>query len=95
MSIMRNFLTIEVESYMGAMFITLLAAFFIGFLFISIKNLDSDISIITSEQVHVKNISATERELIRNWIRENKVEIPEEVGYRYLIKKYPSRPWLK
>jgi hypothetical protein len=92
---MKNFLTIEVESYMGAIFITLLAAFFIGLLFISIKNLDSDITIITSEQVQVKTISATERELIRNWVIENKVEIPKGVGYRYLIKKYPSRPWLK
>jgi len=92
---MRNFLTIEIESYMGAIFIGLLAAFFVGLIFISMKNLDSEVTIITSEQVQVKTISATEREFIRNWIRENNIEIPEEVGYRYLVQKYPSRPWLK
>ncbi|OGN13425.1 MAG: hypothetical protein A3J47_01570 [Candidatus Yanofskybacteria bacterium RIFCSPHIGHO2_02_FULL_43_22] len=92
---MRNLLTIEIESYVGAIFISLLAVFFIGFMFTSIKNFNSDVTIITSEQVQVKTISATERELIRSWIRDNKVEIPEEVGYRYLLEKYPSRPWLK
>lgn len=80
---------------MGAIFITLFTVFSIGLIFISIKNFNSDITIITSEQIQVKTISTTERELIRNWISENKVEIPEEVGYRYLVQKYPSRPWLK
>lgn len=92
---MRNILTVQIESYVGAIFISLLAVFFIGLIFISIKNFDSDITIITAEQVQVKTISATERELIRNWLNDNKVEIPEEVGYRYLLQKYPSRPWLK
>jgi len=92
---MKNFLTTEIESYMGAIFIGLLSAFFIGFIFIVMKNMDSDIAIIISEHVEVKTISAIERESIRNWIRENNIEIPEEVGYRYLIGKYPSRPWLK
>lgn len=80
---------------MGAIFIMLFTVFSIGLIFISIKNFNSDITIITSEQIQVKTISATERALIRNWISENKVEIPEEVGYRYLVQKYPSRPWLK
>lgn len=92
---MRNILTVQIESYVGAIFISLLAAFFVGLIFISIKNFNSDVTIITSEQARVKTISATERVLISNWIRENKIEIPEEVGYRYLIEKYPSRPWLK
>ncbi|OGN02832.1 MAG: hypothetical protein A2651_01590 [Candidatus Yanofskybacteria bacterium RIFCSPHIGHO2_01_FULL_42_12] len=92
---MRNFLTIEVESYTGGIFMSLLAVFFIGFIFIAMKNLDSDVAVINSEQVQVKTISATERVLIQNWIRENEIKIPEEVGYRYLVGKYPSRPWLK
>lgn len=92
---MRNFLTIEIESYVGAIFVTLLAVFFIGIMFVMLKNFDSDITVITSEQVQVRTISATERVLIQDWIKENNVKIPEEVGYRYLIEKYPSRPWLK
>jgi len=91
----RNFLTIEIESYMGAIFIGLLAIFFIGFIFVAMKNLDSDIAIIASDHIEVKTISVTEREFIRNWIRENNIKIPEEVGYRYFLEKYPSRPWLK
>ena len=91
---MQNFLTIEIESYMGAAFITMFAAFSIGIIFIAVKNFDSDITIITSGQTQIKTISTTERILIQDWLRESQVEIPEEVGYRYLIKKYPSRPWL-
>ncbi len=92
---MKNFLTIQVESYLGAIFISLLSAFFIGLLFISVKNFGSDITIISSDQTQVKTISSTERFLIQNWINENKIKIPEEVGYKYLIEEYPSRPWLK
>jgi len=91
----KNFLTIEIESYVGAVFILLLSSFFVGFIFIAMKNLGSDVVVINSEQVQVKTISVTERVLIQNWLKENKVEIPEEVGYRYLIAKYPSKPWLK
>ena len=80
---------------MGAIFISLLSAFFIGLLFISVKNFGSDITIISSDQTQVKTISSTERFLIQNWINENKIKIPEEVGYKYLIEEYPSRPWLK
>ena len=80
---------------MGATFISLLTVFFIALIFIAMKNLDSDVAVINSEQVQVKTISATERVLIQNWIRENEIKIPEEVGYGYLIGKYPSRPWLK
>ena len=80
---------------MGAIFISALALFFIGLLFISVKNFGSDVTIITSEQTNVRTISGTEKILIRNWIEENDIVIPEEVGYRYLIEEYPSRPWFK
>lgn len=73
----------------------LFAAFFIGLIFIAMKNFDSDLTIITSEQTQIKTISVTERILIRDWLIESQIETPEKVGYRYLIGKYPSRPWLK
>jgi hypothetical protein len=92
---MKNFLTIEVESYMGAIFIVVLSAFFVGLMFISVKNFSSDITIITSEQVQVKTMSVTERVLIREWIIKNSIEMPKEIGFNYLIQEYPSRPWLK
>ena len=80
---------------MGAVFISLLAAFFIGLMFTSVKNFDSEVTVINAEQVRVKTISVAERELIRTWIKENKIEIPQGVGYKYLLEKYPSKPWLK
>lgn len=92
---MKNFLTIHIESYLGTIFISLLTAFFIGLMSISLKNFGSDITTIGSEQVQIKVISATERELIQDWLKENKIKVPEGVGFRYLFEKYSSRPWLK
>lgn len=51
---MRNFLTVQIESYMGAVFVALLGAFFIGIIFIAIKNLNSDLTVINAEQAQVR-----------------------------------------
>ena len=51
---MRNFLTIQIESYVGALFIALLAVFFIGLMFIAMKNFDSDVNIINATQTRVR-----------------------------------------
>ena len=51
---MRNILTIQVESSVGAVFICLLAVFFIGLMFIAMKNFDSDISAINAVQTRVR-----------------------------------------
>ena len=85
------------ESYMGSIFITALAMFFIGLIFIAMKNFNSDVSILNSQtaQVKVLNLSTTERNLIDNWISDNQVKIPEGKGYRYIIQQYSSRPWLR
>lgn len=53
---MRNFLTIQIESYMGAIFISFLALFFIGLIFIAMKNFNSDLTIINAEQIRVRNL---------------------------------------
>lgn len=80
---------------MGAIFISLLTLFFIGFLFISMKNFNSEMSLIDSISAQIKTISETERSLIQAWIKENQIQIPEGRGYRYIIQTYPSKPWLK
>lgn len=92
---MENPLTTRVESYLGAIFISLFALFFVGLIFIALKNFQSDSDILSAQEVKVKNISATERALMENWIQENSIKIPEGQGYRYLIQQYPARPWLK
>ena len=53
---MRNFLTIEVESYLGAVFLSLFALFSIGLIFIAMKNFDSDLTVINAEQAQLRTL---------------------------------------
>ena len=84
----------QVESRIGAIFISLFALFMAGFIFIAIKNYDIDQIVLGATSTEVKSMSSTERQLMANWIKDNNIIIPEGQGYRYLIKEYPTRPWL-
>ena len=53
---MKNFLTTEIESYLGAIFISLFALFFIGLIFIAMKNFNSDLTVINSDQAQLRNL---------------------------------------
>ena len=90
-----NPLTTQVESRLGVAYIVLLTLFFVGLIFIALKNLNSDSIVLDSQTAQVKTISNTERYLIDNWIQENGIVIPEGKGYRYVIQKYPSKPWFR
>ena len=92
---MSNPLTIQVESSVGAFYIILLSVFFIGLIFITLNNFNSDSIALNSQASELKTISNSERFLMGNWIQDNKIEIPEGKGYRYIIQKYPSKPWLR
>jgi len=75
----------------------LVGAFSTSFLYIAIKNFDTDIETIDAQHVtaKIKTISPAQRELMDIWMRENTIEIPEGESYRWLLRKYPDRPWLK
>ena len=92
---MINPLTVQVESRLGAAFISLLGMFFVGLIFIALKNFESDSIVLNSQSVQIKTISSTERDLINNWLEDNQIEIPKDKGYRYVIQQYPSKPWFK
>ena len=92
---MINPLTTQVESRLGAVYIVLLALFFVGLIFIALKNFSSDSMILDSQSAQVKTISNTERYLIEGWLKDNQIEIPEGKGYKYVIKEYPSKPWFR
>lgn len=77
---------------MGSAFISLLALFFIGFFFLAVKNFSSDTDTLNSNIPQVRSITSTERELIRQWAERNNISFDD--GYRSIIQKYPSRPWL-
>ncbi|OGM99238.1 MAG: hypothetical protein A2915_02790 [Candidatus Yanofskybacteria bacterium RIFCSPLOWO2_01_FULL_41_34] len=91
----RNLLTLQIESRLGAFYISLLGLFFVGLMFIALKNFESDSIVLDSQSTQVRTISSTERDLINNWILENQVEIPKDKGYRYIIQQYPAKPWFK
>jgi hypothetical protein len=91
---MTSSLTMQVESRMGAVFISLFALFLAGVLFIAIKNFDSDQIVLDASVTQVKSMSSTERQLIAVWIHDNSIELPEGKGYNYIVKEYPDRPWL-
>jgi len=92
---LRNPLTFQIESSLGAVFISLLSLFFIGLLFISIKNFGNDVDVLAaSSDIRVSKLTQTERLLLKQWIEDNHVTIPEGFGYNYLLRKYPKKPWL-
>lgn len=90
-----NPLTVQVESRLGAAFISLLGLFFVGLFFIALKNLNSDLIVLDSQSAQVKTISTTERYLIDSWIKDNQIKVSEGEGYRYIIKQYPNKPWFR
>ena len=92
---MNNPLTVQVESRLGAFYISLLGIFFVGLIFVALKNFESDSIILDSQNAQVKTISSTERDLINSWIIENQIEIPQGKGYRYIIQQYPAKPWFR
>lgn len=90
----ENVMTGRVESGMGALFIVIFAGFFIGFLFLAIKNFESDSIVLDASQTQVVTMSSTERQLIAQWIKDNNIAVPQGKGYSYLEHQYPDRPWL-
>jgi len=92
---MINPLTVQIESRLGAAYITLLSLFFVGLMFIALKNFSSDAVILESDSTRVKTISSTERQLMENWVQDNNIRIPKGEGYRYLIRMYPNKPWIR
>ena len=91
---MKNFLTFQTESYVGAIFIVLFSSFLLGLFFLALHGFNSDLDIAGDNQTRVLHISDTQRQLMDDWVRENNIQVPPGEGYRYLLKTYPSKPWL-
>ena len=103
---MRNPLTFRIESWVGVVFLVGLTSLLIGFMYTAMANFDSDMGSLSMEQSGASQakhparlvLSATERGLMDDWLAENSatVTIPSGVDhYNFLVKKYPSKPWLK
>jgi hypothetical protein len=91
---MKNPLTLNIETWFGSVLVLLASAFFVGFFMIALKNFNSDTQILNSSGAKLRTISPEERSLIDRWLQQNNVGISaEEVGYRYIIQKFPDKPW--
>ncbi len=90
---MRNPLTFQVESYIGATFVFLFTGFCVALIFIINKNFDTDLSVQASQDFHIRRISPTEKHAIDIWMRSNGISIPTGEGYGWILTQYPSRPW--
>lgn len=91
---LKSFATFRTESIIGAIFLALLSGFLIGFLFIQMKNLESDTMVIESNTGIAKSISPLEMSLIDDWIIDYGIKIPGDKRYDYVFSKYPNKPWL-
>ena len=93
---MINPLTMQVESRLGALFISLMVIFMAGILFVAIKNYNSDQIVFETSMTEnqIKTMSSTERQLIAQWVKDNNITVPDGKGYNYFVQQYPNRPWL-
>lgn len=91
---MKNPLSLKVESLLGSIFVLTLSAFFVGLMLIAVKNFNSDNEILGMSNSKIRLISIQERKLIDEWLVRNNIGLSaQEVGYRYIVRKYPAKPW--
>ena len=92
---MKNFTTFKTESYMGALLLLIMGAFMVGFFILAIKSFDSDVEMINIGNAKIKTVSDSEKSMMSIWASRRDVNIPEgESFYQYLLKNYPSKPWV-
>jgi hypothetical protein len=92
---MKNPLTFRIESWLGSVVVLAVAAFLVGWFLIAMRNFNSDAEILNSSSVKLRTVSPEEKSLIDQWLRQDNVGISaSEVGYRYIIQKFPDKPWL-
>ena len=72
-----------------------ISASLVGFFIIAVKNFNSDVDILNATGVQVRNISPQEKQMIDQWLEENNTGISvQDVGYKYILNKFPNRPWI-
>ena len=92
---MKNILTIQVESYVGGFFVLVFTSFLVGIFFSIFKNFNTETDLLTINQVQIKTLPASQRELIDEWASDHNVSVTEIGGYRAMQRTYPDQPWLK
>lgn len=92
---MRNPLAFKIESWLGAIIVLVVSAFLVGWFLIAVRNFNSDTEILNSSSAKLRTVSPEEKLLIDQWLQQDNIGISaSEVGYRYIIQKFPDKPWL-
>lgn len=89
----KNPLTIQVESYLGSLFVFSTAVIFGTMIYVSAQNMNSEIIIMESQRTTIKTVSPAEKALIDEWTKKNNIKIPQGKNYRYMTIHYPNKPW--
>lgn len=70
------------------------SVFMIAFMFTAMDQFEDEVDQIGSyQEAKIKTISSTERSLIDDWVKANNINVPDGAGYRYVLHRYPSKPW--
>ncbi len=92
---MKNPLTFKIESWLGLVIVLIISIFLVGWFLIAVRNFNSDTEILNSSITKLKIVSPEEKSLIDQWLQQDNIGISaSEVGYRYIIQKFPDKPWL-
>lgn len=87
--------SMKINSWVGGVIIVGFSAFLVGFFILAVRNFNSDVDVLSSTGAQIKTISPQEKFLIDQWLQDNAPGISaQDVGYRYILQKYPERPWL-
>lgn len=92
---MRNPFTVRIETWLGGVLILAVSAFLVGFFVLALKNFNSDTDILNATGAKIRIISSQEKLLMDKWLKENNTGLSvQDVGYRYILMKFPDRPWI-
>ncbi len=94
---MKNPLTVTIESSMAAIMVLLFSVFLIGLLLVAVKNFNTETEVLSAQDYNIlRTVSPQERSLINEWLESSDVGLSvEDVGYRFIIKNFPDKPWTR
>lgn len=78
----------------GGIIVFVVAAFFIGYFMISMKNFSTEAETLNLNMPSIGDvIPRTEIKSMRNWLDKNDPDFVN-ASFRQAVNKYPDRPWL-
>ena len=93
-STVKNPLTFRIETWLGSVIVFVVAAFLVGIFWAAKKNFESESEILSATSVQIHPISIQEKFLIDEWLTKSNLGLSvKDVGYRFIVRKFPDKPW--